>query len=318
MRIVCLDGHALNPGDNPWDPVEALGELTVYDRTPRDQRAARASGAEAVLTNKTPIDAELLEQVPGLKFVGVLATGYNVVDIDTARRRGVRVCNVPDYSTDSVAQFTFALLLELCHHVGRHDAAVHTGEWTRSEDFCFWKTPQVELFGKRMGIVGFGRIGRRVGRIAHAMGMEVVAATRTPRNPPAYEPFAWREVEEVFAEADVVSLHCPLTDENEEFVNAELLRRMKPSGMLINTARGGLIREVDLADALNAGRIAGAGVDVVSAEPIAADNPLLNARNCVITPHIAWASLAARKRLMQVTADNLRAFQEGKPIHVVC
>ncbi len=317
MKIVVLDGKTLNPGDNPWEAVERLGELTVYDRTASDEILQRAAGAEVLLTNKTPLSGEMLEQLGDLGFISVLATGYNVVDVEAAGRRGVVVSNVPIYATDSVAQFTFAMLLELAHHVGSHDEAVKAGRWTDSPDFCFWDSPLVELAGRKMGIVGFGRIGRRVGELAHAFGMEVLAADVNQANPPEYEPFQWVEVEELFAAADVVSLHCPQTADNVGMVNRELLGRMKPNAFLINNSRGGLIVEADLAESLDAGRIAGAALDVVSTEPISPDNPLLSAKNCLITPHIAWAALAARQRLMQTTAENIAAFTAGKPINVV-
>lgn len=317
MHIVVLDGYTLNPGDNPWDEVACLGELTVYDRTPAAQIAARARPAQILLTNKTPLAAETLAQLPALRFISVLATGYNVVDVVAARKRGIPVSNIPVYGTDSVAQHVFALLLEHCHRVADHDAAVHQGRWTASEDFSFWLTPLIELAGLKMGIVGFGRIGRRVGELAHAFGMEVLAYDLHRGEPPPYQPFAWRELEEVFAEADVVTLHCPQTAENLHFVDRELLARMKPTAFLINTARGGLVDEQALAEALNSGRIAGAAVDVVSREPIEPDNPLLTARNLLITPHLAWATRSARKRLMQMTAENIRAFLAGRPINVV-
>ena len=322
MKIVVLDGYTLNPGDCPWDPVEKLGELTVYDRTEADQIVPRAAEAEILLTNKTPLTAESLAQLPKVKFIALLSTGYNVVDIAAARQRGIPVSNVPAYSTDSVAQFTFALLLEMCHHVGLHSRQVREGLWSRQKDFCFWSAPLIELAGKRMGVVGFGRIGRRVGEIAHALGMDVLAYARThtgrlPGPAPDYRPFAFAGLEEVFAQADVVSLHCPQTAENLEMVNRRLLDLMKPAAMLINTARGALVCEADLADALNSGRLAAAAADVVSHEPIRSDNPLLTARNMILTPHIAWAALDARHRLMQITAENVAAFQTGKPIHVV-
>ena len=317
MKIVVLDGKTLNPGDNPWDAVEKLGELTVYDRTAPDKILQRSAGAEVLLTNKTPLSADTLAQLPSLRFISVLATGYNVVDVRAAGRRGVAVSNVPIYATDSVAQFTFAMLLELAHHVGAHDQAVKSGRWADSPDFCFWDFPLVELAGKKMGIVGFGRIGRRVGELAHAFGMKVLASVVHQTNPPEYESFQWVAVEELFAAADVVSLHCPQTAENVGMVNRKLLGRMKADAFLINTSRGGLVVEADLAETLNAGRIAGAALDVVSTEPISPDNPLLSARNCLITPHIAWAALAARRRLMATTAENIAAFIAGKPINVV-
>lgn len=317
MNIVVLDGFTLNPGDNPWDDVEKLGSVIVYDRTPPEHIIERALAADIVLTNKTPLTAETLDRLPNLKFISVLATGYNVVDVQAARERNIAVSNVPIYGTDSVAQFTFALLLELCHTVALHDSLVHGGAWTANPDFCFWKTPLVELVGKKMGIVGFGRIGRRVARLADALGMEILASDMVHSEVADYVSFRWAEIDELFKEADVVSLHCPQTADNAGFVNAALLRTMKPSSFFINTARGALVNEQDLAEALNDGILAGAAVDVVSSEPIAADNPLLRAKNCLITPHIAWATLEARRRLMQTTAGNVAAFIEGSPVNVV-
>ncbi len=317
MRIVVLDGRTLNPGDNPWTVIERLGELVVYDRTPAGQIVQRAKGAAIALTNKTPLSRETLWQLPDLRFISVLATGYDVVDAASARERNIPVSNVPAYGTDSVAQFTFALLLELCHHVGRHGELVKAGEWRRRGDFSFWDSPLVELAGMTMGVVGFGRIGRRVGEIAHAMGMGVLACDPNPIEHPGYKPFHALPLDELFAEADVVSLHCPLTPENERFVNAELIGRMKKDAMLINTARGGLIDQSDLRAALDAGKIASAALDVVCEEPIGPDNPLPGAENCLITPHIAWATLSARKRLMRTTAENVRGFIAGKPVNVV-
>ncbi len=317
MRIVVLDGSVLNPGDNPWDEVAELGKLTVYDRTPDDEILARARDAEIILTNKTPLSAETLGQLPKLRFISVLATGHNIVDVEAARQHNIPVSNVPVYSTNSVAQHVFALLLELCLHVALHDQAVKAGEWSSSMDFAFWKTPLIELEGRRMGIVGFGRIGRRVGELAHAFGMDVLANDIREVDPPDYEPFAWRTIPDLFAEADVVSLHCPRTAANAGMVNSELLSRMKPDAFFINAARGGLVVEQDLADALNDGRIAGAAADVVVSEPIPADSALLTAKNCIVTPHIAWASLAARQRLMKTTADNVAAFIAGSPMNVV-
>ena len=317
MRIVVLDGHTLNPGDNPWDEVAKLGELSVHDRTPNARIVERARDAEIALTNKTPFSAATLALLPRLRFISVLATGYNIVDVAAARRQNVVVSNVPVYSTNSVAQLVFAMLLERCHHVALHDNAVKQGEWSRSADFCFWKTPLIELEGKQMGIVGFGRIGRRVGELAHAFGMGVLASDVRQVDPPAYRPFAWHTIPEVFSEADVVSLHCPQTDENKGMVNASLLARMKPNAFFINAARGGLVVEQDLADALNTGRIGGAAADVVAAEPIPPTSPLLTAKNCILTPHIAWATVEARRRLMKTTAENVAAFLAGRPINVV-
>ncbi|MBN1517153.1 D-2-hydroxyacid dehydrogenase [Candidatus Sumerlaeota bacterium] len=316
MKIVVLDGFTLNPGDNPWDAVAPLGEFVCHDRTSADQTIERAKDAEIVLTNKTVLNRETLELLPRLKFISVLATGYNVVDTAYARERDVIVSNVPAYSTDSVAQLVFALLLELCHNVRHHSDAVKAGRWTHCEDFCFWDSPLIELAGKTMGIVGFGRIGRRAGEVARAFGMNVIAASCSRNNPPDY-PFEWREIDEVFAEADVVSLHCPQTAENTGMVNAMLLSRMKRSAFFINTARGGLVNEADLAQALMDGALAGAALDVTSTEPIAADNPLLKAPNVIFTPHIAWATLEARQRLMRITAENVQAFIAGDPINVV-
>ena len=317
MNIVVLDGFTLNPGDNPWTDVEKLGSVTVYDRTPAELIIERALAADIVLTNKTPLTAETLDQLPSLKFISVLATGYNVVDVQAARERNITVSNVPIYGTDSVAQFTFALLLELCHNVALHDGLVKGGDWTANPDFCFWKTPLVELVGKKMGIVGFGRIGRRVARLADALGMEILAYDMVHSDVADYVSFRWADIDELFKEADVVSLHCPQTADNAGFVNAALLKTMKPSSFFINTARGALVNEQDLAQALNEGVLAGAAVDVVSSEPIAADNPLLSAKNCLITPHIAWATLEARRRLMQTTAGNVAAFIESSPVNVV-
>jgi glycerate dehydrogenase len=327
VQIVVLDGYTLNPGDNPWDPVAALGELTVYDRTPAQQIVDRVGPAEIVLTNKTPLGGPILAALPALRFISVLATGYNVVDVASARRQGIAVSNVPEYGTDSVAQHVIALLLALVHHPERHDQLVRQGHWQRRGDFCFWDAPLTELAGKRMGIVGFGRIGRRVGQLAHALGMEVLAydpgvpacgvPACGPGGLPEDQPVAWRSLDALFAEADVISLHCPLEADNQGMVNRARIATMKPSALLINTARGGLVNERDLADALDEGRIAGAAVDVLSREPAAADNPLLAAKSCLITPHIAWATLEARRRLMAVTARNIAAFLQGEPLNVV-
>jgi glycerate dehydrogenase len=318
VKIVVLDGYTLNPGDNSWDALAALGDLTVHDRTTPDEIVPRARGAEVVLTNKTHLDAEALAALPGLRLVGVLATGYNVVDVAAARAHGIAVANVPEYGTESVAQHVIALLLELATATGVHDAAVHAGEWQRSIDFCFWKRPLIEVAELSIGIVGYGRIGRRVGDVARALGMRVLASVRDGRPvPPATATETWCTLDDLFARADVVTLHCPLTADNERFVNTSLLGRMKRSALLINTARGQLIDEAALAQALADGTIAGAGLDVVSEEPIRADNPLLGAPNCVITPHVAWASLAARRRLMQTTAENVRAFLAGAPVNLV-
>jgi len=316
-RIVVLDGYTLNPGDNPWDPVAAMGELTVHDRTPPPLIVERSAGREIVLTNKTPLTRETISALPELRMIGVLATGYNIVDIPAARERGILVCNVPEYGSTTVAQFTFALILELCHQVGAHAQSVKSGQWQRNSDWCYWNSPQVELAGKTLGIVGFGRIGRNVGHIGHAMGMRVIAFDRVQANPPGYQPFAFKSLDELVAESDILTLHCPQTPQNTGMINAALLSRMKPTAFLINASRGGLVSEPDLADALARGAIAAAAVDVVSTEPIQPDNPLLGARNCLITPHMAWATLEARRRIMATTADNIAAFLGGSPRNVV-
>ncbi|MBL7215091.1 MAG: D-2-hydroxyacid dehydrogenase [Phycisphaerae bacterium] len=317
MKIVVLDGYTTNPGDNPWDVIEALGDVTVYDRTMDEQILQRSAGADILITNKTPLFRKTIDQLDELKFIAVLATGVNNIDLQAATARGIVVSNVPVYSTDSVAQYTFALLLELCHRIALHSEQVYAGRWTAGPYFCFWDTPQIELAGKTIGIVGFGQIGERVGAIAHALGMEVIANTRTLKAAPGYEPFEWVSQEELFRGSDVVSLHCPLTDENAGFVDKHLLGLMKPTAFLINTARGAIVNENDLAEALNRGQIAGSGLDVVSEEPIRPDNPLLKAKNCIMTPHIAWATLAARRQLMQITAQNVKGFMAGKPVNVV-
>jgi glycerate dehydrogenase len=317
MKIVILDGHTLSQGKDLWGGVAALGALIVHDRTPPDRVVERAREAQVVLTNKTPLPADVLAQLPALRYVAVMATGYNCVDVEAARRRGVPVSNVPEYGTASVAQMTFALLLELCHHVGDHDRSVKEGAWSRSPDWCFWNHPLVELAGLTMGIVGFGRIGRKVGEIAHAFGMEVLAASRSRRDPPPYRPFAWADLPELFERADVVSLHCPETPETRGFVTADLLRRMKKTAWLLNTARGSLVVERDLAAALQEGRLAGAALDVLAQEPIRPDHPLLTAPHCVLTPHLAWATEAARRRLIEETARNVSSFRDGRPRNVV-
>ncbi|MGC9158458.1 MAG: D-2-hydroxyacid dehydrogenase [Terracidiphilus sp.] len=317
MKIVILDGHAANPGDLSWDALKHLGDLEVYDRTPAGAVVERARGAEAVLTTRVPLPAETIRQLDQLRYVGVIFTGYDGIDLAAARERKITVTNVPGYSNTSVSQLVFALLLELCHHVDVHNAAIHAGEWSKGPDFSFWKTPLIELEGKTMGIIGFGQIGRQVGRVALALGMRVIASSRTRRETPDWPGFRWCQPEELLSEADVVSLHCPLLPETRGMINAAALARMKPGAFLINTARGPLIVEQDLAEALNAGRLAGAGVDVLSVEPPPAGNPLLEAKNCVLTPHIAWATREARQRLIQRAAENLQAFLEGHPVNVV-
>lgn len=316
MEIVVLDGYALNPGDMSWKELEALGNCTIYHRTAPSELLDRLKDAEAIITNKAVIDAPLMEKLPKLRYIGVTATGYNVVDVKAAGEKGIVVTNIPAYSTDSVAQLVFAHLLNIVNRVELHASSVSKGEWANSKDFAYWKSPQTELSGKTLGIVGFGRIGRRVAQIGEAFGMKVIFNNRSQvKDAPA--GMLQTTMEELFAQSDVVSINCPLTPENSEFVNSNLLHRMKPSAILINTGRGGLIQEADLAKALNEGIIAAAGVDVLSTEPPRHDNPLLSARNCYITPHIAWATAEARQRLMNITVENLKCFQEGKPQNVV-
>lgn len=319
MRIVVLDGYCLNPGDISWAPFEKLGELTVYERTSltdEEEIAGRIAGAEVVLTNKTPLTRAVLERCPHLRYVGVLATGYNVVDIESARQRGIPVCNVPSYGTRAVAQFAIALLLELCHHVGGHDQAVHEGAWSRCPDYCFWNWPLVELAGKTMGIVGYGRIGRAVGAVAAALGMEVIATGPRPWAAGTAEA-EWVTLEALLCRADVVSLHCPLTVENRGMIDRAAIEKMKQGAFLINNSRGQLIVEQDVADALNSGRLGGAGLDVAETEPLSPDSPLLAAKNCIITPHISWAPRESRQRLMAIAAENLEGFLAGRPVNVV-
>ncbi|MBC7963523.1 MAG: D-2-hydroxyacid dehydrogenase [Steroidobacteraceae bacterium] len=316
-KIVILDGYTINPGDNPWNPLQELGKCTIYDRTPPELKLERARDADVLLISKVKLDAAALQALPKLKYISMLATGYNNVDIEAAGRLGIPVSNVPAYSTESVVQTTFALLLELTMHAGLHDAAVKAGEWVSCPDHSFWKTPLIELDGLTLGIVGYGTIGRAVARVARAFGMRVVAyAPRIPQDL-GNEALRFLPLEELFATVDVVSLNCPQTPENGGFVNAALLGLMKPGAYLLNLARGGLVNEEDLAQALRSGQIAGAGLDVVAHEPMLAGNPLLTAPNCVFTPHIAWASLAARRRLVSIVAANLAAWQAGTPINVV-
>lgn len=316
MTICVLDGLAANPGDLSWEPLVGLGQCTVYDRTAPDQVLERAAGAEAILTNKTVITAAHMQALPDLKYIGVLATGYNVVDIDAARQRGIVVTNIPAYSTASVAQMVFAHLLNITQRVGHYAVENSRGRWTASPDFCYWDTPLAELAGKRMGIIGLGNTGMATARIALAFGMQVVAYTskRAEDLPQGITPCP---MDELFRTADVVSLHCPLTEATRELVNARRLQTMKPTAILINTGRGPLVNEQELADALNRGTIMAAGLDVLSQEPPQADNPLLTARNCFITPHIAWATVEARTRLMQVAVDNLRHYLAGTPVNNV-
>lgn len=318
MKIVILDGYTENPGDLSWEGFERLGELTVYDRTPFEQSEIikRIGDAEAVIINKTPISRETIEACPKVRYIGVLATGYNVVDVEAARQRGIPVCNIPSYGTAAVAQMVFAHLLAVCHHVAEHSEAVHRGDWTACPDFCFWNYPLIELAGKTMGIIGFGRIGQNTAKIAKAFGMEVLAYDE-------YTSDAGRELgryvslEELFAGSDVISLHCPLFPSTQGIINKSAIDKMKDGVIIINTARGQLIVEQDLYDALESGKVYYAGLDVVSSEPIKADNVLLRAKNCYITPHISWAPKESRKRLMDIAVSNLEAFLNGKTVNAV-
>lgn len=317
MKIVVLDGYTLNPGDLSWKALADQGELTVYDRTPAELILERIGDAEIVFTNKTPLDETTLKHCPTVKFIGVLATGFNVVDIAAADKLGIAVTNIPTYGTTAVAQYTFALLLEICHHVGAHAQSVREGEWSRSQDFCYWHFPLIELAGKTMGIIGFGRIGQATARIANALGMKVLAFDAYPN--PAFETdlIHYATLDELYAQSDVISLHCPLNESSQGMINQDSIRRMKDGVILLNTSRGPLIVETDLAAALASGKVAGAAMDVVSTEPILADNPLLQAPNCLITPHIAWAPKESRTRLMDIAAHNLSQFLAGKPVNVV-
>lgn len=317
MKIVVLDGYTLNPGDLHWNALAALGDVAVYDRTEVSSIVERIGDAELILTNKTPISAETMQACKNLRYIGVLATGYNIVDTTAAKAAGIVVTNIPAYGTDSVAQFTFALLLEICHHVGHHAQSVRDGEWTKSPDFCYWHYPLIELADKTMGIIGFGRIGRRTSEIARAFGMRVLAYDEYPNTVYEKEGIFCRALDRLLAESDVISLHCPLTDRNKGMINADTIAKMKDGAILINTSRGPLVDEIALAAALNSGKLAAAAVDVVSTEPIRPDNPLLKARNILITPHIAWAPKEARSRLLNIAVENVRAFIDGSPINVV-
>jgi glycerate dehydrogenase len=317
MKIVILDGFTLNPGDLSWDDLKKLGELAVYDRTGADKIIERIGDAEAVYTNKTPLTKEVLGKAPNVKFIGVLATGYNVVDADAAKARGIIVCNIPSYGTNAVAQFTFALLLEMCHHAWDHSEEVKKGAWTRSRDFCFWNYPLIELAGKNLGIIGFGKIGQTTARIASAFGMNVLAYDSEQHKELESGSIRYADLDDLLKDSDVISLHCPLFESTKGIINKNTISKMKDGVMLINTARGPLVVEDDLAEALNSGKVSQAAVDVVSAEPIKADNPLLKAKNCIITPHIAWAPLESRVRLMRIAVDNLKRFLDGSPVNVV-
>ncbi len=319
MKIVVLDGYALNPGDLDWQGFEAFGEVTVYDRTSftdKQEIIDRIGEAEAILTNKTPIDEEILSAVPKLKYIGVVATGYNVVDVAAARKRNIPVTNIPSYGTDAVAQFTFALLLEIANQVGVHNASVQQGEWQRSTDFTYQKTPLMELRGKTIGLIGYGEIAQATATIAHAFNMKVIYWNHRPKK--AQEDWAKQvSIEELYQQADIISLHVPQTSETEKMINQKTIARMKEGVILLNTARGGLLDEAAVADALNRGQIFAAGVDVVSKEPMTKDNPLMSAKNCIITPHIAWRPLETRERLMGIAVDNFAAYLAGKEKNVV-
>lgn len=316
MKIVILDGDALNPGDLSWEVLKEFGPFTVYSRTDsEDEAIAHIGDCEIILTNKTPIPRRILEKCPSIRYIGVLATGYNVVDCQAAKEKGIPVTNVPSYGTDAVAQFTIAMLLEICHQIGLHNTAVHDGAWERSPVFSFWLTPQSELAGKAMGIIGLGRIGRAVARLADAFGMRVLACSRSQKQNPS--PAEYVNLEALLRQSDVVTLHCPLFPETERLVRKETLDMMKDGAILLNTSRGGLLDENDVADALRSGKLRAAAVDVVSQEPMLPSNPLLAAPNCIITPHIAWAPVESRQRLLDCVADNLRRFLDGHPQNVV-
>ena len=319
MKIVVLDGYAENPGDLSWEELGKLGELTVYDRTSltdEKETIERIGDAEIVISNKIPITAKIIDACPGLQFISMLATGYNVVDYAYAREKGIPLSNVPTYGTASVSQFSIALLLEICHHIGHHDATVHAGRWAESADWCYWDYPLIELEGKTMGIIGFGRIGQAEGRVARALGMKVLAYDLTP-NDSGREIAEYVDLDTLYAQADMITLHCNLTPENTGMINKAAIAKMKDGVILINNARGQLIDEQDVADALNSGKIGAAGLDVVYTEPIRPDNPLLKAKNCIITPHISWAPRESRQRIMDCTVSNVKAFLAGNPVNVV-
>lgn len=317
MKIVVLDGYTLNPGDISWKGMEALGELTVYERTKTEDIVSRIGDADVVYTNKTPLTRATLEACKNVKFIGVLATGYNVVDVDAAKERGILVSNIPTYGTAAVSQYAMALLLELCHHIGEHSNAVKAGAWSNNADWCFWNYPLVELYGKTMGIIGFGRIGQDTAKLAQAFGMKVLAYDAYQNPELESETCHYADLDTLFAHSDVISLHCPLLPSTQGIINKENIAKMKDGVMIINDSRGALIVEEDLRDALNDGKVAGAAVDVVSTEPIQMDNPLLDAKNCIITPHIAWAPKESRQRLMDIAVENLKSYIEGKPQNIV-
>ena len=317
MKIVVLDGTGVNPGDLSWDCLQACGDLTVYDKTPTDELTIeRLQGADIAITNKTPIHGAILDACPSVKLICVLATGYNVIDCDAAAQRGIPVCNVPDYGTSAVAQFTFALLLEVCHQIGHHDRVVHQGKWTECPSFCFWDTPQMELAGKTLGIIGFGRIGQAVAKIASALGMNVLAHSRTAK--PGFEALCrFVSLEELLRSADIITIHCPLTPQTQALINKETLSIVKDGAILLNTSRGAVLDEAAVAEALTAGKLKAAAVDVACIEPIPADSPLLHAPNCIITPHMAWSPAESRQRILDCTVRSIQAFCKGSPINTV-
>lgn len=319
MRIVVLDGYTLNPGDISWKELENLGEVTVFDRTAytTDVILQNIANADIIFTNKTPINKEVLEKTTNLKYIGVLATGFNVVDVEAAKNKNIVVTNIPDYSSRSVAQFTIALLLELCHNIGLHNTSVKKGDWVKSNDFSYWNTPLIELEGKTIGLIGFGKIGKATAKLAQAFGLKILVNTRTVDTSLATDNLEFVSLDNVLQNSDFISLHCPLTKETEGIINATTIAKMKKSAMLLNTSRGPLVNEKDLAHALNHNLIKAAAVDVVSEEPMKGNNPLLTAKNCIITPHIAWAPKEARMRLMQIAVNNLKSFLNKQPINVV-
>lgn len=322
MKAVILDGYTLNPGDLNWDALKQLCDLTVYDRTAYDLSGVgevinRIKDADIVYTNKTPLPAEAIAAAPKLKFIGVLATGYNVVDVEAAKKRGIPVSNIPTYGTDAVSQMAIALLLEMCHHAGEHNRSVQKGEWVSNPDWCYWNYPLIELAGKTMGIIGFGRIGQGTGKIAQALGMNVLAFDSYQNKDLESATMKYVDLDELLAKSDVISLHCPLLDSTAGIINKANIAKMKDGVMIVNNSRGPLVVEDDLAAALNSGKVGGAALDVVSSEPIKANNPLLKAKNCIITPHISWAPKESRQRLMDIAVDNLRQFLAGKPVNVV-
>ncbi|HEY9574675.1 MAG TPA: D-2-hydroxyacid dehydrogenase [Lachnospiraceae bacterium] len=320
MKIVVLDGYTLNPGDLSWESFEKLGELTVYDRTDihnENEIVERIGDAQVVITNKTPITANVMDRCRNISYIGVLATGYNVIDCQAADKRKIPVANIPTYGTDAVGQFAIAMLLEICHHVAAHSQAVYRGDWTNNKDWCFWNYPLIELAGKRMGIIGYGRIGQATGRIAQALGMQVLAYDAYQNPDLVSETCHYVELDELFSSSDVIALHCPLFPETEGIINKETIEKMKDGVIILNNSRGQLIVEEDLCQALNSGKVYAAGLDVVSTEPIKENNPLLKAKNCFITPHISWAPVESRQRLMNIAVDNLKAYIDGKSQNIV-